>query len=85
MTNVAGRAAIIGLATAVIDNVPLVAATMGMYDTATYPVDSQLWQLIAYCAVSYTELHGVTRSYKELHGVIRSDKELHRVIRSDTE
>ncbi len=32
------------------DNVPLVAATMGMYDLQTYPMDSSLWQLIAYCA-----------------------------------
>ena len=40
----------IGIASAVIDNVPLVAATMGMYDVAQYPADSQLWQLIAYCA-----------------------------------
>jgi len=34
----------------VVDNVPLVAATMGMYDVATVPQDSMLWQLIAYCA-----------------------------------
>lgn len=43
-------AALIGLASAVIDNVPLVAATMGMYDIAQYPTDDHLWQLIAYCA-----------------------------------
>ena len=41
---------IIGLASAVIDNVPLVAASMGMYDLATYPVDSKLWEMMAYCA-----------------------------------
>ncbi|KAJ7561726.1 hypothetical protein O6H91_03G038800 [Diphasiastrum complanatum] len=40
----------IGLASAVIDNVPLVAATMGMYSMSTFPTDSELWQLIAYCA-----------------------------------
>lgn len=40
----------IGLISSVIDNVPLVAATMGMYDMAHYPVDSQLWQMIAYAA-----------------------------------
>uniref|UniRef100_A0A0D6R2A7 Citrate transporter-like domain-containing protein n=1 Tax=Araucaria cunninghamii TaxID=56994 RepID=A0A0D6R2A7_ARACU len=40
----------IGIASAVIDNVPLVAATMGMYDVSSFPVDSELWQLIAYCA-----------------------------------
>lgn len=40
----------IGLISAVVDNVPLVAAAMGMYDIQTYPVDSNLWQMIAYCA-----------------------------------
>lgn len=40
----------IGLASAVIDNVPLVAATMGMYDLHQYHIDHSLWQLIAYCA-----------------------------------
>ncbi|KAG0578967.1 hypothetical protein M758_4G055300 [Ceratodon purpureus] len=40
----------IGLASALIDNVPLVAATMGMYTTEQFPMDSELWQLIAYCA-----------------------------------
>ncbi|SDK17222.1 Na+/H+ antiporter NhaD [Catalinimonas alkaloidigena] len=40
----------IGLASAVIDNVPLVAATMGMYDMAAFPPDSKLWEFIAYCA-----------------------------------
>lgn len=43
-------AMLIGLASAVIDNVPLVAATMGMYDLSTVPLDSSLWRLIAYCA-----------------------------------
>jgi NhaD family Na+/H+ antiporter len=43
-------ATLIGLISAVIDNVPLVAAGMGMYDIALYPVDSSLWQLLAYCA-----------------------------------
>lgn len=40
----------IGLASAIIDNVPLVAATMGMYDLTTFPVDSKLWIFLAYCA-----------------------------------
>lgn len=40
----------IGLASAVIDNVPLVAASMGMYSVAQFPVDSDFWNLIAYCA-----------------------------------
>lgn len=43
-------AAIIGLVSSVIDNVPLVAATMGMYELQQFPRDSQLWQLIAFCA-----------------------------------
>jgi len=41
---------LIGLASAVVDNVPLVAASMGMYDMATYPSDSFLWEFMAYCA-----------------------------------
>jgi Na+/H+ antiporter NhaD/arsenite permease-like protein len=43
-------ATVIGLASALIDNVPLVAATMGMYDIADYGTDDRLWQLIALCA-----------------------------------
>ncbi len=41
---------LIGLVSAVVDNVPLVAASMGMYDLAKYPADSFLWEFIAYCA-----------------------------------
>ena len=41
---------LIGLASAVVDNVPLVAASMGMYDMAIYPPDSFLWEFMAYCA-----------------------------------
>jgi Na+/H+ antiporter NhaD/arsenite permease-like protein len=40
----------IGLVSAVVDNVPLVAAAMGMYDLNQYPTDSNFWNLIAYCA-----------------------------------
>jgi Na+/H+ antiporter NhaD/arsenite permease-like protein len=40
----------LGLLSAIVDNVPLVAAAMGMYTLEAHPVDSQLWQLIAYCA-----------------------------------
>lgn len=43
-------AVLIGLISSVIDNVPLVAATMGMYEMSQFPTDSQLWQLIAYAA-----------------------------------
>ncbi len=41
---------IIGLLSAIVDNVPLVAASMGMYDMATFPTDSFLWEFMAYCA-----------------------------------
>ncbi|TLM66434.1 MAG: sodium:proton antiporter [Deltaproteobacteria bacterium] len=41
---------IIGLVSAIVDNVPLVAASMGMYDLAQYPPDSFLWEFMAYCA-----------------------------------
>lgn len=41
---------LLGLLSAVVDNVPLVAASIGMYDVAKYPVDSFLWEFIAYCA-----------------------------------
>ncbi|KAM5549438.1 hypothetical protein ABKV19_000721 [Rosa sericea] len=40
----------IGIVSAIIDNVPLVAAAMGMYDVASFPQDSEFWQLVAYCA-----------------------------------
>ena len=41
---------IIGLVSAIVDNVPLVAASMGMYSLAQYPPDSFLWEFMAYCA-----------------------------------
>jgi Na+/H+ antiporter NhaD/arsenite permease-like protein len=41
---------LIGLLSAVIDNVPLVAASMGMYDLAIYPQDHFIWEYLAYCA-----------------------------------
>ncbi len=40
----------IGLASAVIDNVPLVAASMGMYSLENFPSDHKLWEMMAYCA-----------------------------------
>lgn len=40
----------IGFLSAIVDNVPLVAASMGMYDLATYPPDHFLWEFMAYCA-----------------------------------
>lgn len=39
---------LIGLLSAVVDNVPLVAASMGMYDLATYPTDSTMWKYLAF-------------------------------------
>jgi len=42
---------VLGLISAIVDNVPLVAASMGMYGLAQYyPPDSFLWEFIAYCA-----------------------------------
>ncbi len=40
----------IGLLSAIIDNVPLVAAGMGMYDMQTFPTDHYFWSFLAYCA-----------------------------------
>jgi Na+/H+ antiporter NhaD/arsenite permease-like protein len=39
-----------GIASAIVDNVPLVAAAMNMYDLQTYPPDSYIWEFLAYCA-----------------------------------
>lgn len=41
---------IIGLASSVIDNVPLVAAAQGMYGLTQYPPDHFFWEFLAYCA-----------------------------------
>jgi Na+/H+ antiporter NhaD/arsenite permease-like protein len=41
---------IIGIVSAIVDNVPLVAASMGMYSLSQFPTDSFLWEFIAYCA-----------------------------------
>ncbi|MDZ4714810.1 MAG: sodium:proton antiporter NhaD [Cytophagales bacterium] len=41
---------IIGIASAVVDNVPIVAATMAMYPLEVYPMDHSFWVLLAYCA-----------------------------------
>jgi len=40
---------IFGALSAIVDNVPLTAATMGMYPLDTFPVDSKIWEMIAYC------------------------------------
>jgi len=41
---------ILGFGSAIIDNVPLVAAAMGMYSLADFAIDSKLWHLLAYSA-----------------------------------
>ncbi|MFN0035040.1 MAG: sodium:proton antiporter NhaD [Saprospiraceae bacterium] len=48
--NITAIGVFIGFLSAIVDNVPLVAATQGMYDLSTYPPDSFFWELIAYCA-----------------------------------
>jgi Na+/H+ antiporter NhaD/arsenite permease-like protein len=40
----------LGLFSAVVDNVPLVAAAMGMYSLEVYPTDHSMWEFLAYCA-----------------------------------
>ncbi len=37
----------LGLLSAIVDNVPLVAASQGMYDLTTYPVDHSFWTFLA--------------------------------------
>lgn len=41
---------IIGIFSSIIDNVPMVAAAMGMYSLEVYPQDNSFWELLAYCA-----------------------------------
>lgn len=41
---------IVGGASAIVDNVPLVAGAMGMYPMSVYPPDHEFWELLAYCA-----------------------------------
>jgi Na+/H+ antiporter NhaD/arsenite permease-like protein len=41
---------LIGLISAIVDNVPLVAGAMGMYPLSTYPQNHTFWELLAYCA-----------------------------------
>lgn len=41
---------LMGLLSSVIDNVPLVAATMGMFSLEQYPMDHPFWELLAFCA-----------------------------------
>ena len=41
---------IIGLVSAVVDNIPLIAASMGMYPLAQFPADHFIWEFMASCA-----------------------------------
>jgi len=41
---------LIGIVSAIVDNVPLVAASMGMYSIDVYPADHMIWEYLAYCA-----------------------------------
>jgi Na+/H+ antiporter NhaD/arsenite permease-like protein len=41
---------LIGFLSAVVDNVPLVAAVQGMYPLSTFPTDHYFWEFLAYCA-----------------------------------
>lgn len=41
---------LIGVMSAIVDNVPLVAAAMGMYSLETFPQDHFIWEFLAYCA-----------------------------------
>jgi Na+/H+ antiporter NhaD/arsenite permease-like protein len=41
---------LIGVLSAIVDNVPLVAASMGMYSMDVYPQDHVIWEYLAYCA-----------------------------------
>lgn len=50
VSNQAAIVMLIGLASAIVDNVPLVAASMGMYPLAQYPTDSFIWEFMAYAA-----------------------------------
>jgi Na+/H+ antiporter NhaD/arsenite permease-like protein len=43
-------AIVIGLLSAIVDNVPLVAASMGMYSLEQFPQDHDFWHFLAYCA-----------------------------------
>ena len=41
---------LIGILSSIVDNVPLVAASMGMYSLETYHIDHMIWEYLAYCA-----------------------------------
>jgi Na+/H+ antiporter NhaD/arsenite permease-like protein len=48
--NITAIGMITGFLSAVVDNVPLVAAAQGMYSLEQYPTDHYFWEFLAYCA-----------------------------------
>ncbi|MBK9076617.1 MAG: sodium:proton antiporter NhaD [Flavobacteriales bacterium] len=50
LPNVYATNTILGVLSAIVDNVPLVAAAQGMYPLSTYPPDHIFWELLALCA-----------------------------------
>ena len=48
--NVFALNSVIGVLSAIVDNVPLVAAAQGMYPLSVYPPDHMFWELLALCA-----------------------------------
>ena len=48
--NISVITVLIGLLSAVVDNVPLVAAAQGMYTLEEFPTDHYFWEFLAYCA-----------------------------------
>ncbi|MCC6413208.1 MAG: sodium:proton antiporter NhaD [Saprospiraceae bacterium] len=47
--NITAIGIIIGFLSAIVDNVPLVAAAQGMYSMDVYPTDHFFWEFLAYC------------------------------------
>lgn len=48
--NISAITMAIGLLSSIVDNVPLVAATQGMYSLEQYPTGHYFWEFLAYCA-----------------------------------
>jgi NhaD family Na+/H+ antiporter len=48
--NIAVITILIGLLSAIVDNVPLVAAAQGMYSLEQFPTGHYFWEFLAYCA-----------------------------------
>ncbi len=57
---------LIGIISAVVDNVPIVAAAMGMYDLQTYPTDAKLWEFLAYCAGTGGSILLIAALYRDI-------------------